>query len=355
MSHKKALALSVMLIALAAVFAGINYVNAYTSQTIRRTPVLTESIVVPPMGYGYIPADLNASADNYFISINSNGTIRRDFVLESVYQAWANGSHKPSWNEFGPATDNYAPISFNTYPEPVYFIFWNTNAAASVEVTFKVCQQWTEPVYNNFNLGFGILLTAVGAVLGLGASYSVSKRVLLVVIALTLIVSGVFLAITYSQMFYSEEKAAAFSLAVPAGACVSEHISDNATGFYVLILEVDRGSMNSTVLSEEVFAEFSKGQYEPYWLAWRGHYSMSGSFGTSLEPAYLVLSNPQALDKQVNVEVHRYWEDYNYAGLIGGILLIATGAGTFYFANRTQIASFNKALENQEDTNISSA
>jgi hypothetical protein len=339
----------VMLIALVAIFAGINYVNTYMSQTIRHTPVLTESIVVPSMGYGHIPVDLNVSVDNYCVSFDFNGTIRRDFVLESVYQAWANGSYKPAWYEYGPVTeDSVVPIYFNTYPEPVNFIFWNANAYASVEVNFNVCQQWTKTIYNNFNLGFGLLLIAAGAVSGLGAAFSLSKRVFMVTIALTMIASGVFLATTYSQRFTSEEKAATFSLAVPAGACISEHISYNVTGFYALILKVNSGSMNSTVLSEPDFAEFSSGQYEPYWSAWRGYYSMSGSFGDSLEPAYLVLSNPQALDKEVSVEVHRYWEDYNYLGLIGGVLLFAAGAGTFYFANRQQIASFNRALENQE-------
>jgi hypothetical protein len=354
MSIKKILALVVMFAALVAVFAGISYVNNYTSQLTRQTPVSTDSVVVPPNGYGHFLLQQNSSQENYYFSMSiSNGTLREDAVAEEIYQAWLNGSYKPSWREvpspgWSQGGDDYWPLSAVSQ-ERLYYIFWNPDSTISKEVTFKICEQWTEPVYNTFNLGFGIFLIAAGAVSGLAAAFSVSKRTLIVVIALTLIVSGIFLVTTNSQTFHHEEITATNSLAVPAGSCVNESVRYNATGFHYFMLKVDNGTMNSTVLSVEDFATFSQGQYEPYWQNWRGSQGISGTMdGGSANHVYLVLSNPEAFDKQVTVQVYRAWDEYNYFGLIGGILLIAVGVIAFYFANKSQVASFNKALENQE-------
>ena len=353
MSRKKFLALAVMLVALVAIFAGISYVNNYTTQKKWQTPVSTQSVVVPENGRGYFFVNLNASVDNYYFRMLFNGTVRQDLLLQSVYPSWVNGSYKPAYSgENGPGSplsSQYCPIPGNAFPEPFYFIYWNPYSNGSVEVKIEIVQQWTAPVCNNLNLGFGISLLAAGAVSGLAAAFSVSRRLLLVVIALTLIVSGVFLVTTNLQKFSHEEIVATNSLAVPAGGCVNESVSYNATGFHYFMLRVDNGTMNSTVLSVDDFALFSKGQYEPYWQNWRGAHGIGGTVDeVSTNQVYLVLSNPQGFDKQVTVQIYRAWDEYNYFDLAGGALLIAVGAFVFFFANKSQIANFNKALENQE-------
>jgi hypothetical protein len=363
MSHKKALALTVMLIALVAIIAGIGYVNNYADQAETRIPVSEETIIVPAKGYGHISMDLNKSG-NYEFCIDLNGTLRADYVPQSLYQTWVNGSYKPPFSsEIGPnsgGSGQSIPAFMNTYPEPMYRIFWNTDASANVEVTVKISQVTTEQVYNNFNLGFGVFLITAGAVSGLVAAFWVSRRVLLVVIALTLAASGAILTLTYSKTFTFEEAAGTSTIAVPASGIVNEPIRYNATGYYMLMLKVDKGTMNSTVLSEQEFTVFqqqTETERVPYWQKWKNEASMGGSplGGDSTYTVYLLLSNTEAYQKQVTIEIHRYWAEYNYIGLIGGILLIIAGVGTFYFANRHQIASFNRALENQEGTNISAS
>lgn len=99
------------------------------------------------------------------------------------------------------------------------------------------------------------------------------------------------------------------------------------------------------MLSVEDFGLFRRGQYEPYWQNWRGSQGISGT----TNHVCLLLSNPQSFDKQVTVQVYRAWDEYNYLALIGSILLIAVVVFAFYFANRRQIASFNKALENKNN------
>ena len=97
MSIKKALALAVMLVALVAIFAGISYLNNYISLRTWRTPVETKSVVIPVNGTGYLFIDVNASVDNYCFCMNVNGTVREDFILQSVYPG-VNGSYKPMWS-----------------------------------------------------------------------------------------------------------------------------------------------------------------------------------------------------------------------------------------------------------------
>ena len=198
------------------------------------------------------------------------------------------------------------------------------------------------------NLGLGLFLIAAGAVSGLAAAFSVSKRALLVVIALTLIVSGAYLANANTQIVHHEAVVAKETLAVPGGGCVNESIQYNATGYYALELKDNGESMNSTVLSTEEFTQFRQGQLEPNWRYWRGMQDFSGTLygdGDSSNHVVLVLSNPQAADRQVAVQIYRGWDEYNYLALIGGALLIVAGVFAFYFANRRQIASFNRALE----------
>ncbi len=77
MSIKKVLAFAVMLASLVAIFAGISYVNNYTSQTTTQNPVFADSIVVPVNGYGQIYVKLNATEADYYSSLRiNNGSIR---------------------------------------------------------------------------------------------------------------------------------------------------------------------------------------------------------------------------------------------------------------------------------------
>jgi hypothetical protein len=164
-----------------------------------------------------------------------------------------------------------------------------------------------------------------------------------------MIASGAFMAISYSQIYHHEAAITTYSLTIPGGECINEPSTFEQTGYYAFIVDVKNGTINSAVLSEQDFAAFSLGQYEPHWQSCRESQGLGGTMeGGANNHMYLVLSNPDAFDKQVGVEVYQAWDAYNILGLAGGILLLAGGVVACYLANRSHLAEFNKALENQE-------
>jgi len=357
MSAKKVFAVAVILAPLVAIYSGILYVNHYTGQITTYDVVSTDSVVVPPNGYGHISVQLNSSDETYYVTPlkKSNGTIRVTSLSKEYYEAWINRSYKPtSWYEESNQAIVYVPFGSNLSPS-MHYIFWNPDSPVSKEVTFQIFRQQTETVYDSFSLEAGISLIAAGAVTGLAAAFTLGRRVFIVVIALTMFISGICLISANMQLFQREETVATSFLTVPADSYTNEHIHYNVTGIYGLILNVDNAtvndSMNATVVSEDEFAAMSQGQYEPYWQRfWTSQYLIGGTNVNSNSPndMYLVLSNPDAFDKQVTVQVERFWEEYNYLGVAGGIALVTLAVITLYIANRGQIREFNKALENQE-------
>ena len=356
MSIKKVLALAIMLVALVAIFAGISYANNYTSQTTTQNPVFADSIVVPVNGTGQIYIKLNGTeADYYSLLRINNGSIRGAVISKEEYAAWLNGSYKPTWYYDQPFTagwggGEYLPMLSNA-PQERYYIFWNPDSPVSREVTLKICTQQTETVYNYVNLGAGIFLIAAGAVSGLIAAFTLGRRVVLTVVALALVVLGIFLVTTYPKSLDRKETVATNPLTVPASGFTKESIHYNITGYYALTLKGANGRMNATVIPEDRFAAFSQGKYETYWYVWQGsQYPISGNpmGDISTNDVRLVLFNPESNQEQVTVQVDHFWNETDYSGLGGGVLLLALGAVTLYVAHKRQIASFNKALENQE-------
>ena len=356
MRLKKVLAVAVMLAALAAILAGTSYVNNYSSQVTRRNPISTESIIIPINGYGQLTLAPNETQENYYFSISiSKGTVRESCVSNELYDAWLNGTYRLSWREEptpradgAPNTaENYYPV--NVVTQETHYIFWNPDSPVSKEVTLTICRQWTETVRDNFKLGFGFFLIVAGSVSGLGGAFWVSKRALLVVIALVSIASGVFCASMYSQMYHGEQVVTTYFVVVPANGWIDEPAVYDQPGYYAFIVIAKNGTINSAVLSQSDFEAFSQNQYEPNWLIVKGSQDLGGTMtGGSPNKNYLVLSNSDALDKPVNIEVYRTWDSYNVSGLAGCILLVAAGIVVFYIANRSHLAAFNKALENQE-------
>jgi hypothetical protein len=357
---KKAIALAVMLAALFAIFAGIGYISNFEGKDTIRTMYTQQTIIVSPRGYGCIRVDINETG-NHDVRSTINGTLRTDGLTEENYPAWANGSYKPLYStEISPNTNNRSgpeetyPLAYSTMPW--YTIYWNTNTSASVEVTTNVYRVTTNTVYNYSNLGLGSLLVGVGAVSGLAAAFSISKRVLLVVVALALIASGAMLLITYNQKFTQNEAISSKTILVPANSNITEPIHYNTTDPYALLCTIDRGSINSTTMSEEDYTDYMQGQHEAYWQTWRFEHSLGGmnymcdfvdggyKYGSE---AYLLLLNSDAYDKVVTVQFERYWESYNYAGLVGGVLALAGGVSLLLYANRRQLSAFNKALDKE--------
>ncbi len=343
-----------MLTALAAISVGLFLVNNCTSQETKFTdPIYEESTVVPPNGYGNLFVDINSSVNLYY-AINGNGTLLVDMLRQSIYPSWINGSYKPNFaGDVEPISiskmDDFRISCINAYSEPVYYILWNTHPSDSVEVTLKFCQQTTLQTYNALNFYAGVFLIATGVVSGLAAAFTISKRTILVVAALVLAVAGAVLFVCYSDISHHEEGYWLNPLTVPAMGYANESLRYNETGVYSLGLKVDNGTMNSAVLSSDEFAAFSQGTYTPNWQNWTDHLIINGlpSSGNSAVE-YLVLSNPDACDKQADMAIEHVWDSYNIAALIGGPLLIAVGIVMLWFANRCQIRAFNRALENQE-------
>ncbi|MGD6807813.1 MAG: hypothetical protein ACQCN4_12755 [Candidatus Bathyarchaeia archaeon] len=354
MSKKKTLALAGMLVALAAIFVGIGFVNNCTSQETKFSdPIYEESTVVPANGYGHLYVDINASGTIYR-AINLNGTLRIEYLRQSIYQGWVNGSYKPTFsNEKQPTTpdkfDLYAISDVNVYSEPVYYIFRNTNTSDSVEVTLKFCQQTTQQVYSAFNFDVGVFLVATGTSVVFVAAFLVSKRLFLVVAALALAVGGAVLFVGYSNIAHHEEGYCLNPLTVPAGGYANESLRYNETGAYSLGLKSDNGTIDMAIISSKDFDAFSQGTYTPNWQNLNDFTVIKGlpSSGNSAVE-YLVLHNPDGYDKRVEMAIEHVWDSYNLAAIIGGPALIAVGIALLWFANRRQIRAFNWALENQE-------
>jgi hypothetical protein len=224
MSIKKGFAITVMLVALLPIFAGISYVNNYTNKTTTQTPVFADSITVPVNGTGQIYVKLNATEAEYYVSLKIyNGSIRGAVVSKDEYAAWVNGSYKPHWYYDQPSSywwgaGEYSPMLSNA-PQERYYIFWNPDAPVSREVTLKICEQTTETTINYTTLGTGILLIAAGVVAGAVAAYTLGRRLLLTLTAFTLIVLGTFLVTTYPKTFEGKETVATDSLTIPAHNC----------------------------------------------------------------------------------------------------------------------------------------
>lgn len=348
-----------MFAALAAVLTGVFYVNNYACQETRRDTVSSQTVIVPPNEYGHIRLQLNMSEDNLWLSLKiTNGTIREATVNDENYPAYLNGSYTATWTEIpnpnrpsdSQIYEEAYPLGYN-FPESTHFIFWNPDSPISKQVTVTAYTEHDETVYNLQNLQVGCLFIALGAVSGLSAAFWLGKRVLFVVVALVLIVAGGFLAATNTQLVYHEETACSFSLTIPAYACVNEPIHYNASGAYAVMIRVDKGTVNATVMLDQDFASFSQGTFEPDWAFGTGSRLEFGGRpynAQTTNDVCLVLVNPDNYVKETSVQIIRGWEEYNYPCLAGGVTSLLLGFLVLYFSNRSQLTRFNKALEHQE-------
>ncbi len=353
---KKALAFIVMFAAIVPLLIGTSYVNGYSSQETRQDVVSTNSAVLAADGgYGHIFIRLNETEEHYAMSIKvSNGSVRECVANEGTYQAWLNGSYKPQWREVpdqaspGRSYEGYFPLGANP-PAALHYILWNPDSSVSKEVTINIAIERTETVYNMFNLEVGVALVVLGVVSGLAAAYTLGKRMVFAVVALSMAVTGAFLVLTNTQSVYHEGTVATKQLTLPAAANLTEPIRYNASGAYALFLKIDNGTANTTVITEANYAAFSAGQYEPSWRSGQHSFGFTGRLpDESISMVYLIVSNPDNFSKQVTVDVFRGWQEYNYVCLVGGALLAMFGIAAFYLAIRPSLASFNRALENQQ-------
>jgi hypothetical protein len=348
---KKVLALAVMLAALVAIYEGIGYLSNYEHQTTIRTPYMQKSIVVQPKGYGVIALGVNESGD-HDLRVSLNGTLREDTMPESFYISWINGSYDPPFSSTAspnnPGAGDFCPVS-DYQGEPWYAAYWNVYSSDPIEVKMEIFRVSTETAYNYSNLGLGALLVATGAVAGLTAAFSISKRTMLVVISLTLVFSGALTVATYSCNCNFDKVVTTKTITVPANCSVTEPIHYNQTGGYLLRLTVNNGTMNATAMSSEQYGSFISGEYLPCWQKSRYDFGVSGGVcdGAS-DDAVLLLLNTDTYGKDVTVQFHCYWNGYDYAGLAGGAFVLVGGLAVFYFANRQQIKAFNKEIDAQK-------
>lgn len=352
MSAKKRLAYAVMLTALVAILVGMNFVNnCYSQETKFCDPIYNKSIVVPADGYSYLFTDLNCSGALYY-SVTVNGSLRVDWLRQSIYPAWLNGSYQPAFSTLKEPSANenndYAQTYINNYPEPTYFVFWNSNSSANIEVTLRFCQQTTQQVYSAFTFNVGVFLVAAGAVSGLAAPLMVSKRLFLSVTALTLLISGAIMFVGNSNFSHNSEGYCLAPLIVPADGYAYEPLMYNQTGDYMFGMRVINGTINSAVLSLEEFNDYRQGKYAPDWRSWNNVITIDGlpsKSNSNLQ--YLVFYNTDAYDKQIEMAIEHVWDSCNLSAVVAGPLLIMVGAALFWAANKRQIKVFNRELDVQ--------
>lgn len=342
-----------MLTALVAILAGINLANnCYSQETTFCDPIYNQSTVVLADGYNHLFTNLSCSGALYY-SITVNGSLHVDWLRQSIYQAWLNGSYKPTFSTLKEPTankiDDYTQTYINCYPESTYFVFWNTNSSANVEVTLKFCQQTTQRVYSAFNFNLGVFLVIAGAVSGLASPLIISKRLFLSVAALALVISGVIFFVANSNFSHNEAGYCLPSLIVPAGGYANEPLRYNQTGEYTFGMRVMNGTISSAVLSPDEFNDFTQGKYTPNWREWADFITVDGlpSKGNS-GVQYLVFYNTDSYDKQMEMAIQHVWDSFNLAAVVAGPLMVAVGAALFWATNRRQIKVFNSKLADQQ-------
>lgn len=347
MSIRKILAVVVMLAALFAVIYGVPYANSYIIQGLIQTSVFSENRLVPVNATDQIHVKLNGTEAMYFVRLEvSNGTIRGAVLQKEEFKAWVNGSYAPQWCYEQP-TSEFGGLGYGrtlgNAPVDYYHVLWNPDAPYSRNVTLTVYESKPTIAYNYQNIGIFVFSVGGGGVVGLAAANSLGKRMLLTVVALTLIVLGISFLTAQPQILEGREIVGTTSIIVPAEGTTNIPLHYNTTDYYTLTLDGANGRLNTTVVSE---IDFSAGDLDSYWSMWRGSLvPISGvPMGVPTQDVRLVLVNPEDFDEQVSVQVDRLWPETSYTSNISGALVLTFGVAVLLFANRRLLTEFHRAL-----------
>lgn len=179
------------------------------------------------------------------------------------------------------------------------------------------------------------------------------KKALTVIVSLLMLVSGVFLAYTYSSPVQAQNTVAKGSVYVPAGSHQSIIYSENQAGIYYFQIDPDNGTVQVYINDENSTVNYWQNGTEcpktPDFNGSSGQFGWNIIGGTFPNTRYLVFSNPDSYNKNITYEVSCHYTYNNNFGLMAGIAFTAVGAIAFFLTLlKDKLWDFNKALDNQE-------
>lgn len=173
-----------------------------------------------------------------------------------------------------------------------------------------------------------------------------------------MLASGVFLAYTYSSPVKAQNVLAEGVLNVPANSYQSIVYVRSLSGDYYFQVDTDMGTIQAFFNTENsTFDTWVDGASHDIWnIPQRAAFNgSSGGFAQDIwgdgfpNSEYLIFSNPDSFNKDVNYKVGYNWTYNNYFGLMAGIAITALGAIILFLTLlKNKLRDFNKALENQE-------
>jgi len=168
---------------------------------------------------------------------------------------------------------------------------------------------------------------------------------------------GVFLAYTYSSTVKAQQVTDEGTLTVPANSNQSIAFAPHLDGYYLFQVDTNKGTIQAYFNDENcTYRYWSNGttfQVRPIFNGSSGLIpgGFSPAFDTNgkIEPEYLIFSNTDNFNKDVNYKATYYWTYTNNFYMIAGIVLTALGAIILFLTLlRNKLREFNKALENHE-------
>jgi hypothetical protein len=380
MSRTRLGAVFAVVLALAVLLAGLYMVSVYSAPQLKHEYVYSETFTMQANTTTHRSLTLNSMGiHNPIVYVEgATGTVFSSSLSDASLEQWLQGNFNVSWD----GTSNMVSMSGNSVPCKVYWVevadgsapmvvnivFWNPETF-SLQVNLVVDSYWSEVDIPNQNLAKSITALGATAILLIAALLAVKNRAqlknvrvtrrmaLALVVAVVMIVLGVFLAVTYSNIVEAENLVDKGTITVPANDYKPLSYQVSADGAYAIQLDVDKGTIQGFYSSDgSIMLHWSNGTTQDRRLTdpptFNGSSGMTGGYYNGDHyptTRYLVLSNVDSYDKQVQYTVTYHWTYYNYFAMIAGITLFSSGAIVLALTLlKNRLHNFNKALENQQ-------
>jgi len=370
----------VVVLAVAVLFAGLLMVNVYSAPQSKHEYVYSETFMMQANTTTHRSLTLNSTGvHNPIVYVEgATGTVFSSSLSDAALEQWLQGNFNVSWdgasnmvNMFGKSVSckaYWVEVADDSAPVVVNIVFWNPETF-SLQVNLVVDRYWSEIDVPNQNLAK--IITAIGAIaiLVIVAFWAVKNRAqlknarvtrrmaLALVVAVVMVVLGGFLAVTYSNIVEAQNVIGEGTITVPANDYRAISYQVSAEGVYAIQLDVDRGTIQGFHSGDgSIFLHWSNGTIQDMRdctpPTFNGSSGLTGGYyGGDGSPnmEYLMLSNVDAYDKQVQYTVTYRWTYYNYFAMVAGITLLSVGAITLALTLlKNKLHNFNKALENQQ-------
>jgi hypothetical protein len=130
------------------------------------------------------------------------------------------------------------------------------------------------------------------------------KKALALIVSLLMLVSGVYLAYTYSSVVHAQQVTSQDTLPVSANGYQSIAFSPQSGGYYIFQASTDKGAIQAFLNSENLtYGTWQNGTTCPIRPLINGSSGETGGQFSSVPSEYFIFSNPDSFNKQVNYSV----------------------------------------------------